>query len=302
MRTRRLGIRRFLPAALALAAGVALAALPAAEAAQPPLPAAVVKTSKAGSFRFAFALSVTGGGQLLPNGKPLALTGRGAVDTRRSSGHVTVNLGALASALGGATGGAKVPSTVDVIVLDNVLYVRFPALAQQVAPGKEWLKLDPGKLPKSATGGINLSQLGQVNPKQALSALQAAVKTEELGSESVRGVSATRYRATIDVARAVAALPKAKRAEALKAVKQLGLTSIPVDAWVDGSGYLRRIAAALTLEAQRAPVTMKISMDLFDFGKPVRIAAPPAAKVADATQLLTQLLGGLAGSGKTGSP
>ncbi len=294
----RVGARFFLLAtAVTLAVGGSSAL--AARAAQPPLPG-VAKTAKATSFRFSFSLAASGGGQLLPGGKPLALRGTGAVDVKRSASQIKINLGALAAALGGATGGAQVPSTVEVIVLKDALYVRFPALAQQVAPGAEWLRLDLSKVPQTTTGGINPRDLGRVSPQALLAALQKAVKVRKLGSGTVRGVPATHYRATVDLAAIVSVLPKADRAEALKALREAGLKQLPVDVWVDGAGYLRRLVLAVKLKAQGSPVSLRLSADLFDFGKPVAVAAPPADKTADASQILEQLLGGLLGSGKTG--
>jgi len=300
MFARRQGRRRFLVAAAVLAATGLIGVAPAAQSAQPPLPQVFAKTAQAKSFRFTFTLSIAGGAQLAPGVKRLALRGTGAVDTRSSSAQVDVNLGALAAVLGGATGGAQVPSTLRLIVLKQALYLRFPALAQQVAPGKEWLKLEASKLPKSSTGGADLSRLGQVNPKQVLSSLQAALKMKKLGSGTVRGVRATHYRATIDLARIVSALPGPQQADARKALKQAGLTTIPADMWVDASGFLRRLVTSLRLKAQGSTVALRLSLDLFDFDEPVRIVPPPAAQVADGTQLLAQLLGGLAGTGKPG--
>jgi hypothetical protein len=286
--------------AAAASAAALVGAAPAADLAQPPLPQALAKTAQAKSFRFSFTLGLSGAQGVAPGGKPLTLSGSGATDTGAGASQLSVNLGPLAALLGGASGGsAPVPTKLDIVVLKQALYLRLPSLAQQVAPGKEWLKLEASKLPPSA-GGANLGRLSQVSPTQALRALQAAVKARKLGSATVRGVRTTRYRVSIDLRRVVAALPKADQASARAALKEAGVSILPADVWVDGSGLLRRLSTSLSFKAQGSKVGLRLSVDLYDYNKPLRIAAPPPEQVADGSQLLAQLLGGLMGSGKTG--
>jgi hypothetical protein len=285
-------------ATLPLVGAAATSVAPAAPSRESPIQLAAGKTQKAGSFRLSFNLSfsVSGGAAAVPGG-PFSLTGQGAFDTTHSTGQLAINLGPLAAALGAAAGGASVPSTVDLVVRKNVVYLRYPALAQQISPGKEWLKFDAAKLPRSATGGADLGQLGkQVNPQQLLSTLRGAVSTSKVGTEVVRGVPTTHYRAVIDLARIVSALPVAQRAQTLKALRQAGLTRLPVETWIDGSSYLRRLLVSTNVKSQGTAVALKLAMDLYDYGTKISVAAPPAAKVADGTALLSQLIGSAGGT------
>jgi hypothetical protein len=280
-----------LVAALALsgaaATGIALASPPGAS----PIAQAAAKTSQAGSFRLSFdlAFSVSGGTSSVPAG-PFSLTGQGAFDTRHSTGQLSLNLGALGALLGAATGGAKVPSAIDVVILKTALYMHYPALAQQLSPGKEWLRFDLAKLPRSATGGVSPGQLKQVNPQQLITALQSAVSTSKVGTETVRGVSTTHYRAVIDMTKVVSALPASQRAATLKSLRQAGLSKLPVDAWIDGSNYLRRLAVSTRVKSSGSAVTLKLLTELYDYGAKVKVSAPPASKVTDGTVLLNQLI------------
>ncbi len=299
MRTRRAFITALLSGAalaLSLPAGASLGA----KTAPPPLPAALGKTAQAKSFRFSFALTFKGGGTALPGGTPLTLRGQGGIDTRSQSAQLRVDLGALAGLLAGASGGPQVPSAIDVVVARSVFYARLPALAEQVKPGAEWIKVDPRTLPAGTTGGANVGQLAQVSPAQLLAAARRSIKTKRLGSATVRGVRTTRYRTTVDLARLAAALPKPERAGFLSSLRQLGLKTLPIDAWVDGSGYVRRLSTAFAVKAQGTPSSVRVTVDLYDFNKPVRVTVPPQEKTADAGQLLGQLLGGLVGKGTTG--
>ncbi|MER3408700.1 MAG: hypothetical protein C4305_02800 [Thermoleophilia bacterium] len=296
----RVSRRALLLGALALALSSAAGASLAAEKAPPPVPTFLGKTAQAKSFRFSFVLTMEGGGTALPGGRPVSFEGRGGIDTRAQSGQLTLDLGPLAALLAGPGGGAPVPSSVEVVVARNVLYVRLPALARQVAPGAEWLKLDPSTFPGGMTGGANVGRLAQVSPRQLLAALVRAITTTRLGSATVRGVSTTRYRITVDLPRLAAGLPKAQRADVLSAIRQLDLRTLPIDAWVDGAGYVRRIATALTLKPQGVPSFLRFTVDLYDFNKPVRVTVPPEGKTVDGSQLLQPLLGGSGRTGTTG--
>jgi hypothetical protein len=295
---RRTTVLATLAATLTFVGVGATGVAPAAPSGESPIEHAASKTAKAGSFRVSLDLSFSGsGGIAVVPGGPYTLTGQGAFDTTRSAGRLAINLGPLAAVLGAVTGGASVPSTVDLVVLKTAVYLRYPALARQISPGKEWLKFDATKLPRSTTGGADLGQLAkQINPQQLLSALRGAVSTSKVGTEVVRGIPTTHYRAQIDLARTVSALPAAQRAQTLKALRQAGLTKVPLDAWIDGSGYLRRLATSTNVKAQGTAVALKLAMDLYDFGTKISVTAPPAAKVADGTTLLTELIASVGGA------
>ena len=293
-RTRTL---RFAALVVIIAAGGISGTALARQGSASPLQAALAKTAAAGSSRFTFAFTVSGVTGL-PGGA-ISLTGSGAADSRHGSAIVHLNLGALAKSLGALAGGAALPPTIDIVVVHNVLYVHLAALAKQLAPGKEWLKLDPRTLPKSTTGGANLGELSTIGQKQALAALTGAVNVEKVGSDKVRGTPATHYSGSVDISSFALALPKSQQAAFLQGVKQVGLKKIPLDIWIDGSSYVRRISAHvdhLKVQAAGPAVSFRMSVDSFGFGAKLKIKAPPAAKTADASKLLGQIAGG-AGTG-----
>jgi hypothetical protein len=254
-----------------------------------PIQSAADKTSKAGSSKFTFSVTIKGKG--LP-AAGATITGDGAVDTKHQTGKFRINLGSLASLAGSNSG--QIPSTIDAVLVKGVFYVRIPSLAQQLGKGKEWLKLDVKTLPKSTTGGIDPSAL-KADPA-SLAKLASSVSVHKVGSAKIRGSSTTKYRATIDVAKIVSTLPKSQQAAAKKSFAQLGLSKIPVDVYIDGSSYIRRVALALGFSAGTSGrVSFSVVTDLFDFGSKVSASAPPAAKTADAGPLISQLLGGVTG-------
>jgi hypothetical protein len=256
---------------------------------------AIQKTSKVASGHFSFTAGITGEGTSTTG---FSVGGAGGFDTKHQASTFTLNLGALASLLGGASGGASVPKSIDIVTLKSVVYVHIPSVASQLAKGKEWLKFDSTSLPKSVTKTVNPSQLSKINPQQALAKLTASLAVHKVGSATVHGSSTTQYRVLVDIAKVIGILPKADQAAELKALKGANLKTLPIDVYIDGSGYVRRVVIALAnlkVQAGTAPASIKVSIDLYDFGHSVNVTAPPASKTVDGAKLLAQLTAGLGG-------
>ena len=271
-------------AVLAAAAGSSVG-LAASTDSFAPIQHAVTKSSKAASEKLSFSVTITSSDKALPSGE-FTIGGTGAIDNRHKTGQVTVDLGALSAALGGVTGGT-VPQKIDVRLVKNTLYAYIPAVAKTVTPGKTWLKLDSTSV--SSNTNVNPQQLqNQLNPTKALTSLeQGGVGREARIGPPSRETPATHYRIEVDSTDAVKNLPKDQRAQALKSIQQTGLKTVPLDVYVGKSGYLRRIEtklAGVKTGKGSAPITLKATLDLFDYGAKVAVHAPPAGKVADAWQ------------------
>ena len=61
--------------------------------------------------------------------------------------------------------------------------------------------------------------------------------------------------------------------------------------WVGKDGLVRRVRFAYSVP--REAMRMAMTMDLFDYGAHVSVAAPPSSAVFDATQLAQQGLGSM---------
>jgi hypothetical protein len=121
-----------------------------------------------------------------------------------------------------------------------------------------------------------------------LQGISGAVRTE--GHETLRGVDTTRYSATLDLDRALARLGSAtQRATILHALDQFGLAKFPVTVWIDGGGRLRKMQLSIDLAAVAAKfgaprgtrIGLVESVEMYDFGVPVSVQAPPNATKAD---------------------
>ena len=150
----------------------------------------------------------------------------------------------------------------------TTFYMNSPILSPALPDGKSWMKMD---LSDVLGEGVN------ADPRQQLDQLEDVADVRVVGTEKVRGVPTTRYRAMVDVGEA--GLP----GYAPGAV-------IPSDVWIDSEGYVRRN----TVSAPAGTVggggfTMR--MDVYGIGSNPDIAIPPDAAVFDGSELLDQLEG-----------
>jgi hypothetical protein len=231
--------------------------------------AAGEKTRAAGSARFSVEMSMNsaqGTG---------TISGEGV--TGRNRAHMTMNLGGLA----GSTLGH---GEAEIIFENLVYYLRLPASsASQLPSGKTWLKVDLGKLSKQ--GGFDFSdlmQLNQTDPSQTLEFLRGAGEFKEVGKDQVRGEEATKYHGTVDVNKAVENAPAEARDQARKIFEQAGVTTIPMDIWVDGEGLVRQLEFKEDVQG----MSLSVHEELYDFGAEVDTTPPPADHVLDITDLL----------------
>ena len=266
---------------LGMLAAVALTlALAACGGASPDLSSvaqAAQKTEGAGTARFELTFDL---GQ-----RPLTARGAFDYDQRRTS--MSIDLESFSELFGTMAGGPK-DLGLDAILDEQVLYVRFPGLAGFVRPGRPWVKIDLEKLAERS--GASLSQLDQLSyadPTQALAYLQGAGEFKDVGTEDVRGVRTTRYEGTIDPQEAADKLPADQRGQLQDLLENSGVGKLPAQAWIDGDGYLRKLALTVP-SAGYAPLAsgkLTMTLELFDFGKDVAIDVPADDEVTDLSKL-----------------
>ena len=86
-------------------------------------------------------------------------------------------------------------------------------------------------------------------------------------------------------------------------MKFLGDSKVPVDVWVGDDKLVRRMTMHLKPSGGAAATTgfsMTMNMDLFDYGTPVKVSAPPESDVFDASEQLSAAASGGAAAGATG--
>jgi hypothetical protein len=123
--------------------------------------------------------------------------------------------------------------------------------------------------------GISLTDpsgpLGPYDPLWPLDALfGASENAAEIGPEAVRGVPTTRYRLTVDLARADAALPAGV---SVPSGPYRALSRLPAEVWLDTAGLARRISVSSEPAAAADKQVWSI-VELWDFGLAVDITPP----------------------------
>ena len=255
-----------------------------------PVSAAASKTQNEGAVRVHLRMVVSGKGQ------KVRMRGTGAFDG--DSAELSFKLGSMPGRMGLPSGAASMAqlahTTMKEVALeqngDYVIYLRIPLLSSELPGGKAWVKLDLSELGKSE--GIDLGQLtsgGQLQPNDLLGMLEGeGARVRTVGPATIDGVATTHYRVTIDLA---------------KALKSNGLTSPMLkelagrvktaseNVWVGKDGLVRRVQFAHSVPSKAMRIGM--TMDLYDYGADISVAAPPSSAVFDATQLAQLGLGNM---------
>ena len=173
-------------------------------------------------------------------------------------------------------GGQALPGGIEEILTGHTLYLKMPALAQQL--GKPWVKFSFTKLQNGT--GINLAQIiqqaQQSNPLVQMQMLAGAKNVRVAGHQVINGVPTTHYTGTYTVATALARLPSSLRATEQKGLKTLGITSVQFSVWIDGQHQARKIVAYETGTSERATVTLTVT----GVNQPITVTPPSASQVA----------------------
>jgi LppX_LprAFG lipoprotein len=226
---------------------------------------AAKKTARSGSLEADFAISGAG---LNGNGSGVFNTGESR------SGQLTMTVTA---------GGRQIP--VETIVAGNVLYMRSSVFAQTLTEGKQWIKVDLAELAKQRGTDLSSFLNASPTPTNALAYLAGASDVKKVGSESVQGTKTTHYEVTVDLQRAASRAKGTVRASLERAISQSRLKMLPLDVWVDGSGYIRKVNYE---ERAGGGQPAEVTMELHDFGTSVSIKPPPSGSVVDLMKTLQQ--------------
>jgi hypothetical protein len=264
--------RRALIAVLLLAfAVVPLAACGTEEAVAPDEVAKAAETTiAAGGSKLALNGTLTG-----PKGEQVKLTGSGVVD-RRGSTEIEMKLSA-----------AGETQTMRGVVVGEVIYLSS-SLFEDLPGGKEWLKIDYGKI-ADEIGISDLPQIGSSDPSAALRNLRAVADVEKVGSEDVRGVSTTHYKATVNLRDLPAKVPADEREAARRSVERLirltGSDQQKTEVWIDDEDLVRRTRDRYSIGSGAQQAEADETTEFFDFGTRAKIEVPADSEAVDATKL-----------------
>jgi hypothetical protein len=256
------------------------------------------KSSATDTARFALTLEMTVPGA----DQKLSFSAEGGFDTPAKRAQLTFDLSSFAElfkSLGSSLGGAVKGDfgnpddwKLEAIQDGETAYIRFPLIAKQLPAGKTWIKGDAKDLSSADTG--QLSQFGSfagTDPRDVFGFLKAVSGSiEAVGSEKIRGVETSHYRATVDTAKLEQLVPAAER-QSLggldQTAKQAGLTELPLDIWIDPEGRVAKLSVDLDAKQPGSARSVKASLvvELYDYGVPLDFELPPADQVVDASTL-----------------
>jgi hypothetical protein len=230
-----------------------------------PLARAATTTKDAGSARVALRGTVSAAG------RRTAFDGDGAVDLR--AGRARLELGTQLPAAG--------RRTVSTVFADGDVFVRTGGLAALLTGGHDWVKVDLARA--AGAGGADLGALQGLaaggDPSQVLALLALAADSDDVGAERVDGVETRHYAGRLDAD----AVAKVADPDLRRTLQRLGVRTIPVDAWLDDEGRVRRAHVRVAADGARVPVALDVTADLSDFG--LRVDAAPPADAFDATAI-----------------
>jgi hypothetical protein len=153
-------------------------------------------------------------------------------------------------------------------------------IVRYFAPGYEWVSMD------LASGGFGEPGVGiggvLADPTALVSLLQASASSaHQVGSVQIDGAPATEY----SISLGQAAVTRLLASSGLPAfVHTTAYTQLNLQAYVDGTGRLSRIAAGATYLDSGQTVTASTTLDLSHYGTPVSVAPPPAPQVVPEQQ------------------
>ncbi len=234
----------------------------------------IEKTAAADSAKISLDMSFGG------LGAGVNMTADGAVDFASGDSDISMEFG------GGGILGSVLPSGVEARRVDGTAYVHMPV---GLPSGKEWIAVPGGSVGSGSNTALGIGSAA--SPTKILAYLEKVSNgVKEVGTENVRGVETTHYTADVDLSKAVdgSSVPPAFRDEVGRVAGDIG--TVPVDIYIDNDGLLRReklemnfgsffsgVGGASGATGSGSTVTMQL--DLYDFGTPVNVEAPPADQV-----------------------
>ncbi|WP_335978289.1 hypothetical protein [Streptomyces sp. CA2R106] len=224
-------------------------------------------------------------------------TTMGSEVSMRVTGSMDWSNGMLADLQMTYTGGSSLATmqkagmaSMKIRYLPDAYYVDLgPAFAKKLG-GKEWFRYDSDDLAKfsGASGAVAKDQLDEGNPTRTVDIVLASPDVRAVGQETVRGVPATHYRGTLDVATVTRQSTPHLTAAQFQAVRQqltkAGITTETVDLWVSKDNLPVESASRAT--SKQGLLSTRVFYS--DYGLKVHVAAPPASQTTDFSHLLDQ--------------
>ena len=171
------------------------------------------------------------------------------------------------------------------------VFLRSPMFAGELPPDKEWLGMEPllGHDAQTALGGNG-------SPESELQVLKAVGgDVEKLDQQTVRGHLTTRYKGTVELAKAAQIFSEDGEESLAREYEEFAERipgPVPVEVWIDDHGLAREFRIVEPIPTSSGTtVTMDMRVQFYAFGRQPKIKLPPKRKVLDFTPVLRAELG-----------
>jgi hypothetical protein len=229
-------------------------------------------------------MAIEGGLEIPGSGAALTMEGQGEYNGTTGLSRITLGAELPPEAAEQLPGGRfEVEQVSEARPGTVVMYMRSEAFGE-LPGGAEWMKLDLSE----QVGG----QVQSVDPREQLKMLRSSDDLEELGTERVRGVPTTHYKATVDQREEVERLRdegEDSAADFLETVIEVndGDATVGVEAWVARDKTVRRLKMEVPFSMGAAPAgtSMLMTLELYDFGIEPHIDLPSESDVFDASDI-----------------
>jgi hypothetical protein len=187
-------------------------------------------------------------------------TGSGAFDFERHRGRLVMRVG-------GMPGGPATPS-LETVTDGSQVYFK--------CPDGRWVKFDASKL-----SGVDPNAFGS-DPATTLDFVKSVSgEVEEVGREEVRDAGTTHYRFTATVDELLEQVRAEARERQRQSFRQMGVTSVPFDVWIDDDGLPRRMVMKMAPSSGTSGANLEMTLEMFDYGRPVEVSVPSATQVLE---------------------
>jgi len=226
----------------------------------------------------------------------VAITSGSVSITAQGVGDLTTGAADVTASLPDPLGSTEVRST------GQAVYIRLPSTVQGLAGGKPWAEVDQATAQKLLGDQLGVPGLGTTFDATGflgwLNGITGAVTS--VGTETIHGAPATHYKANVDLTKVAAQAPATAQSDIARLAQAAGQT-IPVDVWIDTQGRLTQFGATVDLTRITPPTgtgftlpasagrSVTVLLDLWDFGTPVSVSAPPADQVSNVGSMLSGL-------------
>ncbi|HLH27414.1 MAG TPA: hypothetical protein VKW77_00785, partial [Acidimicrobiales bacterium] len=112
-----------------------------------------------------------------------------------------------------------------------------------------------------------------------------------VGTATLHGTPTTAYAADVDLGAYVARVDPDAAPSIQALERQIGASKLPVVVWVDGQGRLRQLEISFGVPSASAAASgsasVHLTLQVWDYGVPVHVVAPPADETQDVTGQVT---------------